>query len=279
MTVPAGGSPVGGWSQPEQDDGPLVFVASLEEPRIDDPDLHHLSTVLRVRDGSPIVLADGAGAWRRATFAERPGDLGPLLLEPVPRVEIGVMCAVIKGDRPEMVTRQLTELGVDHIGWFHAVHGVVRWGSERSSRQRGRLERIAREAAMQCRRARLPGIVMPAEVPAWWNGTTVRWRAVKGAPPLLTRWDDVDRGRGWGAVRVGVAVGPEGGWAPAEVGAESGGGFLRVGLGGRMLRSETAAVGAGSLLAALRDAAARADPPGSVAGGRPHESRDGDAAC
>ena len=60
-----------------------------------------------------------------------------------------------------------------------------------------------------------------------------------------------------------VAVGPEGGWDPAE-----GSGRPRVGLGPTVLRAETAAVAAGLLLCALREGLVEpgAGPPGPVAG-------------
>ena len=72
--------------------------------------------------------------------------------------EIGVAFALVKGDRPELVVQKLTELGVDVIVPFVAARSVVRWDGERASRHAARLEKVAREAAMQCRRPRLPTV-------------------------------------------------------------------------------------------------------------------------
>jgi 16S rRNA (uracil1498-N3)-methyltransferase len=64
-----------------------------------------------------------------------------------------VAFAVLKGERNEMVVQKLTELGIDRIVPVLAERCVVRWDTVRAQRQHERLERVAREAAMQSRRA------------------------------------------------------------------------------------------------------------------------------
>ena len=53
---------------PDGRGGPHVFVADLDSPRFDEDDYHHLARVLRLRDGAPMTIGDGRGAWRLARF-------------------------------------------------------------------------------------------------------------------------------------------------------------------------------------------------------------------
>jgi 16S rRNA (uracil1498-N3)-methyltransferase len=228
----------------------MVFVADPAAPVVDDADLRHLLDVLRLRPGEPVVAADGAGRWvpcriagtgaSRGSRGVDPTGLlvpdGPELVDPSPRPEITVAFAPTKGDRPEWVTQKLTELGVDRIVPLRTARSVVRWDADRAARSVERLRRIVREAASQCRRARLPevtGVCRLEEV-----------AAVAGAAPTLTDAGGVAPGLD----RPVLAVGPEGGWDPSECD-----GFgPPVGLGTTVLRAETAAVTAGALLCALR---------------------------
>ena len=136
--------------------GPHAFVADLDAPELDDDDRHHFARVLRVRVGDPMTVSDGAGRWRSCRFGPELEPDGPVVVDPdpVPLVTIGF--ALVKGERPELIVQKLTELGVDAIVPFVAARSVVRPDPERLGRQVARWTRVAREAAMQSRRSRLP---------------------------------------------------------------------------------------------------------------------------
>ena len=81
--------------------------------------------------------------------------------------ELTVAFAPAKRDHGTEVTHQLVELGVDRIVPLRTERGVVRWDGERGAKQLDRLRRVAREAAMQCHRARIPEVARagtPAEL-------------------------------------------------------------------------------------------------------------------
>lgn len=223
-------------------DGPLAFVASLDEPELDPRDHHHLSRVLRVADGEAMVVSDGAGRWRRARFGERPEPTDEVIAVPAPAPSLAVGFALLKGDRPEWVTQKLTELGVDRIVPFTSDHCAVRWKGDRAAREVERLRRIAREASMQCRRTWLPAVdevstvaelarSTPAPVIAEADADAAALLASTGAPPVSF-----------------VLVGPEGGWSDAERAA----GLGMVRIADHILRADTAAVAVGALLTARR---------------------------
>jgi 16S rRNA (uracil1498-N3)-methyltransferase len=222
-----------------------VFVADPGAPLLDDDAARHLSRVLRLRAGEPVVAADGHGTWRLCRFtgaADLAAGLevdGPPRHDDPPGLPLTVAFAPAKGDRPEWVVQKLTELGIDRIVPLAAEHSVVRWDEDRAVRAIERLRRVAREAAAQSRRTWLPEVAGVSTV-----AELAEAHATGGQPLRLAQL-------GGGAARAGddaVAVGPEGGWSQDE--AMLGGPHL--GLGPTVLRAETAAVAAGVLLSALR---------------------------
>jgi 16S rRNA (uracil1498-N3)-methyltransferase len=215
---------------------PWVFVDDVDVPTLLPHDRHHLERVLRVRRGDPVVVSDGAGRWRLGTL-DISGAVDPTTeVETVARPEptITVAFALTKGERPELAVQKLTELGVDRIVPFRAARSIVRWDAGRAEGNVDRLRRVAREAAMQCRRAWLPevGELLAFGDVAVLPGATLA--EAGGGPPTLDR--------------PTVLIGPEGGWSDAERAC----GLPVVGLGSHVLRAETAAITAAALLGALR---------------------------
>lgn len=225
-----------------------AFVADIDDPVLEADDGHHLQRAMRLRDGEEVTVSDGAGRWRRCRFlggrTARLEAVGPVLTAARPSPAIAVGLAPAKGERTAWAVQKLTELGVDVIVPMATARSVVRWEGDRALAHVERLRKVAREAAMQSRRAWLPVV----EAVAAFDEVASRPGAVLAAPgggPL-----SLDRPL--------VLVGPEGGWDDAELGW----GLPRLGLGPLVLRTETAAVAAGAVLAALRAGTVRpADAP------------------
>lgn len=215
--------------------GPHVFVESLDELVVTDDDLHHLTKSLRLRPGAELTASDGRGVW----VACRLGSANTL--EPIAEhivvsrrmPQITVAFSLVKGSKPELAIQKLTELGVDEIVVLDAERGVVRWDEVKVNANLARWARIVREAAMQSHRVRLPTIeaLVPA---AEWLGRPEVHAAHFGGGTISA---DVHS----------IAIGPEGGWTPAEVAANEN---RSVTLGSTVLRAETAAIAAGTLLCA-----------------------------
>ena len=240
--APAPGSPdAGAW--PPASAAAQVFVDDLDAPVLAEEDAHHLRRVLRLRPGEEVVAADGGGGWRSCRYGLDGGAPaltpdGERRLQPVPGEPVTVGFVPVKGERPEWVVQKLTELGVDRIAGLRSMRSVVHWEGDRRHRALDRLRRVAREAAAQSRRARLPEVLDAGAVDALAAALAPVPLALadpSGPPPSP-------------AVRA-VAVGPEGGWSDEE---RAGAGLL-VGLGPAVLRAETAAVSAAALLCARRD--------------------------
>ena len=212
---------------------PFVVVADLDTPELSRDDRHHLERVLRKRSGDPVELTDGRGGRRPARLGSVLEVTGPIVLDPRPAPQLTVAFCPVKGDRPEWAVQKLTELGVDRIVALMAARSVVRWDSVRVNHALERWQRVAREALTQCRRSWMPEILGPIEVAAAAQLGAVAMAAPGGGRPSLTR--------------PTILIGPEGGWTDEELA-----GAATVALGPHVLRTETAAVAAGTVLSALR---------------------------
>lgn len=229
----------------------LVFAASVggvAPIEIDGPDGHHLARVRRIAAGEQVVVADGRGQWVRCVVVAVHD--GGLRLEPqhAPREEpqgeprLAVAFAPAKADSGGTVVHQLVELGVDRIVPVVTRRGVVRWEGARARRAHERLTRIAREAAMQAHRARIPAVEPAVDV-----------AALAGHPGLVLADPIGVRAPELGDPPGGewlVVVGPEGGLDGAE--AEALDPWCRLAVGPHTLRSVTAPAAVAAALAGSR---------------------------
>jgi 16S rRNA (uracil1498-N3)-methyltransferase len=227
-----------------------VFTPELPDRlALEGDDAHHLVRVLRLRPGEVVTAANGAGQWRPYVL-EAGTELratGPEETEPELSPRLSVAFALTKGDKPELAVQKLTELGVDRILPVLAERSIARPDPVRAAAAGQRWRRVAREAAGQCRRARLPEVadLAPLESLAGHPGLVVAERG--GAPPAALA-------AGWG-MEVLIVVGPEGGLTDREV--EMLAPRFRLGLGPHLLRAETAAVAAAAVMSVLRGFAPR----------------------
>jgi 16S rRNA (uracil1498-N3)-methyltransferase len=206
-----------------------VLVADVAAPAPDREAMHHLIRVLRLREGEPVTVTDGAGRWRATVVAggsvEPSGEVKVVdRRDPV----LTVAVAPPKGDRLEWLVAKCTEVGIDRIVLLDAERSVVRWKGDRADKQLDRLRRIVVEASMQSRRVWLPELAGPLPAASVLPAAAV---AEPGGHPVT-------------AGVATIAIGPEGGWSSAELAASA----TSVSLGDQILRVETAAVAAAVLM-------------------------------
>lgn len=214
-----------------------AFVNRLEPvAQLTGSEAAHLR-VLRANIGDTVTLFDGAGLEADAkilrlkdfTITLEVGESRVVNLEPPQEITLAI--ALLKGDKLAEVVRAATELGVLRFQLLMTDHADVK---EIGAQKLERLQRVALEASKQCRRAVTPLVLPPIKLkqlePVACGLVAHPGSSLK--PREALNWD----------VPVTVATGPEGGFSGSEIQWLETRGFVRVGLGPRILRAETAPI-------------------------------------
>lgn len=218
-----------------------------------DEDYRYLMRVLRLVAGDRVTLFDGHGGEADAEITR----VGPRAVELVVRERrrgeastgplLTLIQALARGEKLDLVVQKATELGVGRIVPVTTERAVPRLETIRAGSRRARWQKIAREAARQSGRADVPEIDPVTPFPI----------AVAAAPReslKLILWENARGHRMREALPASapsgivVAVGPEGGFSDGEIEQARAAGFVAVGLGPRILRTETASLAALAVL-------------------------------
>ena len=218
-------------------------------------DAHHLHHVMRTKIGERLLVADGAGGSAEAEVAGFAG--GKVQLRLVQRLEeaaeslaeIELFQCLPKGDRMDFIVQKATELGVTRIHPLLSQNVVVRYDEKKAQARRERWQKIVAEAAKQCGRARIPEVAPAALLPSVLAAQASDTAALRLFFYEAEKQRDLRTVlRGSAVQRIFMLVGPEGGFAPEEAQHAAAHGFVAVTLGQRILRVDTAAIVAISLV-------------------------------
>ena len=217
-------------------------------------ELAHLRKVLRLEPGDRFIVFDDTGWEHEAvirSFSAHRGDIDILRSYRPDResaLQITLALGLTKGEKMDFVVEKATELGVLNIVPFTSTYTVPKLDDRRAGARTERWKKIAVSAAKQSGRTRLPKVYSLCE-----------FREFAGKP-----WDDMLKLFFWeregqqtlkqvrdsqpDARAVLLVIGPEGGFSVEEADLAQRHGFRSVQLGPRILRAETAAIAALSLV-------------------------------
>jgi 16S rRNA (uracil1498-N3)-methyltransferase len=234
---------------------PLASATSRTRAELAPQDLHHAVNVLRVRAGEELELVEPGErrAWRVRIARVSAHAIEVEALERLSRVyhpAITLVQGVAKGEKMDAIVRQAVEIGAERIVPMLSERSVVRLDAAKRVARGERWRRLAKAAAEQAHQDRVPRVDDPAPladiVPVLQehDGVVVLWEEASGtglaaATAAWVRSPDA---------RIALVIGPEGGLASSEVAALEGIGAVPVTLGRGILRTETAAIVALSLL-------------------------------
>ncbi len=231
--------------------------------------IRQITQVLRLRSGDRIDILDGTGFiynCRLNSFttskSRHPAELICSIDAQSPAsgesaFQLVVALPVLRANRFEWAIEKLTELGATWIVPLQVERSVVVYDSAKEAFSPAKLERwqaIAREAAEQCERALIPNVVKPEDFDRFVKRSELIDAAKfigaerADATALIDAIDSAG-----GAKTICIAVGAEGGFTEAEIGLSFTHGFRPVSLGQRILRAETAAVYAASVVVSRLD--------------------------
>lgn len=209
----------------------------------------HLVRVLRLGPGDACMLFNGDGRDYDARIASvskksveadidsarEAGNESPL--------RIVLVQGIPRGEKMDWILQKATELGVTGFVPVHGERGEVRLDGERAEKRLRHWHSVVISACEQSGRARIPGVAAPraladalADLPA-----TRLLLDPEAAQPLPSRIE---------GDACAIAIGPEGGWSPADIATLEAAGFIGARLGPRVLRTETAGIAAVAALQA-----------------------------
>jgi 16S rRNA (uracil1498-N3)-methyltransferase len=213
-------------------------------------DYHHIVRVMRMKAGEQIicVLPEGKSAichiaeitdenvvanvvkWEEGT-SELP-------------VHVVIASGLPKGDKLELIIQKGTELGAYEFVPFTASRSIVKWDGKKAAKKIERWQKIAKEAAEQSHRSRIPVVIEPLSVKELIKASgkydhkliAYEEEAREGEASVLTSTlKNMQAGES-----LLIVFGPEGGLTQEEVALLIKNGFKPCGLGPRILRTETA---------------------------------------
>jgi 16S rRNA (uracil1498-N3)-methyltransferase len=232
--------------------------------------IRQILTVLRLRVGDGLDLLDGTGMIYPSVISSstaikgkiRSGDQLickfelPSAASGEARIPLIVALPVLRGTRFEWALEKLTELGVAQIIPIIVERSVVAYDSDQSlsAAKFDRWHSIIREAAEQSERALIPNVVSPEKFTAFVKRPElVQAAKFIGAERADAPSIDDALDSALGAKSICIAIGAEGGFTEEEIGLSFTHGFASISLGKRILRAETAAVYAASVVVSRLD--------------------------
>ena len=216
-------------------------------------DAHHISRSLRMATGERITVCDmqkNEYECELIEFAESHVTariLETRKSETEPPFFVSVFQALPKGDKLDSVIQKAVECGVGEVTTFESERCVVRAKGENEAKKTERRQRIALEAAKQSGRGIVPTV----------HPTCSFSKAIEAAAraDIALFCYEGDGTKALGEVlsearkslpentfpTISIVIGSEGGFSLSEVEAARAAGLIPVGLGRRILRTETAA--------------------------------------
>lgn len=224
--------------------------------QIQGDDAFHIQNVMRAKVGDHVIVADGAGQEAIAEIvALSKGTVEATYLELTKsageaRIEVWLAQALPKGDKMEVVIQKGTEIGANRFIPFTSERTIVQYDAKKEAKRIERWARIAKEAAEQAHRGRIPTIESVStwrELLAMVPNVTMAFicyekENAQQFRELLQSVIPKDSASSNIPIQIMLIVGPEGGLTEVEIREAEQAGCRTISLGRRILRTETAAM-------------------------------------
>ncbi|WP_133129887.1 16S rRNA (uracil(1498)-N(3))-methyltransferase [Legionella yabuuchiae] len=212
----------------------------------------HVGVVLRMRPGEEVTLFKGDNFEHQAVILSAQKKQVTVKIESSQTVDresprtIHLAQSISKGERMEWVIQKAVELGVSSITPLVSERTVVRLDESRLSKKLEQWQGIAIAACEQCGRNTLPIMHPVISFQKYVQQCNARLKLVLH-PKSYKTWRDFE----FGVADIALLIGPEGGFSEEEIDWASTHQFEGLRLGPRILRTETAAITALSMLQAV----------------------------
>ncbi len=228
-----------------------LFISTEIQPgqelNLDEDQARYIGRVLRLRTGDQLTVFNGQGGEFSATAQSIRKSAAVLLIgkhsdsNTESSLKVHLVQSISRGERMDFVMQKATELGVKRISPVVSEYGVVKLDTKRAAKRRDHWQGVAESACEQSGRTRPPLIDPPMDLNAWFGSRTKETNTDlllrSGAATALAAVPTP-------VSKVCLLIGPEGGFSDSEYDDAELAGFNAVSLGPRILRTETAAIAA-----------------------------------
>ncbi len=207
---------------------------------------NHIARVLRLRAGDALTLFNGTEHEFGASIEEFRKDTVVVAIREARSenrespLTLTLAQGISRGERMDWILQKATELGASRIVPVFTERSVVRLDAKQAQRKLQHWRGIAISACEQCGRNRVPEIALPVGVHEFLGAADTAATRVLLSPTGELGIDDL----GGSISNVVVLIGPEGGLTDVEQESALRAGFTAVRMGPRVLRTETAAIAA-----------------------------------
>lgn len=222
---------------------------TIQNPVFSEKDIFHIQKVMRCRINDHIEVVLDEKAYLATIEKVSPLIVHinePILKEVELNNELVLFFPLTKSDKAELVIQKATEIGAHKIVFYRANRSVIKLDQDAFNKKLDRYYAIAKEASEQCHRTKiitLDGIINLKDIDKYrLERNFVAYELEAGNTDSLYNELSLDN------KSTSIIVGPEGGFEKEEIDLLTEKGFKVVSLGKRILRCETAAIYAISVI-------------------------------
>lgn len=212
-------------------------------------DASHITKVLRMNTGDELIVFDGGGYEYRARLVSiTPKECIADIIdktesEAEPQIKVSVFQGIPKSGKMETIIQKVVELGAHEIVPVEMARCVVRLDGKGKTEKTKRWNKVSVEAAKQCGRSVIPKVLEPV---SYKNALEMMKKLDLSLMPYEVLGHEGKHGlkellKEFNGKSVGVIIGPEGGFSDEEAEMAKSFGIHTIGLGRRILRTETVA--------------------------------------
>ena len=223
-------------------------------------DVNHIKNVLRMKVGETILVSDGEDREYICKISDFNNDEVQAKIEDINGetrelpIEVTLFQALPKGDKMETIIQKMVELGVCEIAPVSTKRCIVKLDAKKAESKVRRWNAIAESAAKQSKRGIIPKVLMPVNFAQALDRAKemdmvlIPYEEAENMSITREVFSEIKTG-----MKIGIFIGPEGGFTESEVEEAKKIGARAITLGRRILRTETAGMATMSVLMYLME--------------------------
>ena len=235
----------------------FIKTKLTDEIRITGSDAHHLMHVMRAKAGQQLIVVDDEGKTAETEITGFSEEAVTLRVRQIidrsnePPIGLVLAQCLPKADKMDFIVQKAVELGATSILPLRSTNCVVKYDAKKAAARQLKWQRIADEAAKQCARTIIPRVEPITELKSWLQSLAAQ---KSGDTAFVMCYENGQQQEIRAYLRAAAArcyvvlIGPEGGFSLEEAALAAACGVQTVTLGPRILRAETAALAALSVL-------------------------------